>query len=65
MTSKDNQVLDESSAHFILATNFREENGLYQPRHGGYEMNESERAALNYLIEEWDYAYNPTPISNS
>lgn len=62
MTDK---TLDVSEAHSILANNFRVENGIYQPRHGGYEMNEGERAALNYLIDEWYFEYNPTPISNS
>lgn len=63
--SEDPKSLDESEAHFILAANFREEGGLYQPRHGGYQITERERAALDYLITEWDYDYNPTPISNS
>lgn len=57
--------MTESDAHFILAANFYEDGGIYQPRHGGYQMSEREREALNHLINEWDYEYNPTPLANS
>lgn|GEM_PF-6472963 len=57
--------MTESDAHFILAANFYEDGGIYQPRHGGYQMSEREREALNHLINEWGYEYNPTPLANS
>jgi hypothetical protein len=51
---------DEYHALSVLKTNFREwRNGCLCPRQDDYEPNGTEIDAINYLIQEWDFAYDP------
>jgi hypothetical protein len=51
----------EGEAHNLLAANFGETQGYFYPLVEGYEANEQEAAAIQYLIEEWDYGYLSGP----
>lgn len=51
---------DDSEALQLLRGNFSDTAGLIQPR-AGYKPTEADFAAISYLCNEWDYAYDPTP----
>lgn len=43
-----------------LAPNFTHRWGVIQPRHG-YVPTEQDYSAIDYLCQEWDYAYSVHP----
>ncbi len=43
----------------LLRTNFKDVSGTFTERHADYKMTSEEEAAIQYMIEEWDYAYQP------
>jgi hypothetical protein len=49
---------DDGVAWAILQGNFLEEAGCIYPAVPGYKPNEKENRAIQYLFEEWDYAYD-------
>ena len=51
-------------ALFCLGQNYMAVgNGVLRPRWPGYEPTWLERYAINYLVFEWDFALDETPIA--
>jgi len=48
---------DDRKAYTLLEENFGEKGGWYYPKVVGYQPTAEEQAAINYLVEEWDYGY--------
>lgn len=43
----------------VIADNFGDKAGFIYPKVSGYKMTEREGDAIDYLCDEWDYAYSP------
>ena len=48
----------EGKALQLLEQNFVCRAGWFSPKESGYHATDEEAAAIQYLIEEWDYGYN-------
>ncbi len=52
---------DESAAEQLIVTNYTCRFGIISPRVKGIPMTQEEKDAIDYLVQEWDYAYEPDP----
>lgn len=50
-------VLLEACAVIVLRENFKQVNGVIRLENRHHPITALERSAIDYLIEEWDYAY--------
>lgn len=53
---------NDADALNVLRQNFRQwHNGCICPKRAGYTPDHLEVDAINYLLEEWDFSYDPKP----
>jgi len=62
MPQASQEVLDawphgDSEALKLLRQNFRNDAGVFKAKKNGYRPTEEEAAAIDYLVQEWDYGY--------
>ena len=51
---------DDQEALAVIDANFWiSRGGVIYPKQIGYQMTEREGEAIDYLCDEWDYAYSP------
>ena len=51
---------DDQEAFAVIKANFTiSRGGVIYPKQIGYTMTEREGEAIDYLCDEWDYAYSP------
>lgn len=50
---------DDSDAESVLKDNFDIERGVITDKRSGYRPTDRELEAIQYLCEEWDFAYLP------
>lgn len=48
--------VDDSQAWEVLGSNFTDDRGVIRPK-PGHQVTVGEAAALDYLVLEWDYAF--------
>jgi hypothetical protein len=54
---------DDQEAFDVIDANFStSRGGVIFPKHIGYKMTEREGDAIDYLCDEWDYAYCPEGV---
>lgn len=53
---------DEGKAIAQLGSNFSSVSGVFHPL-PGYDPTDEDMEALMYMVQEWDYAYDPAPMS--
>jgi hypothetical protein len=51
------EINSDDEAHAILREHFRDDRGTLRPLKFGYRPTAKEWQAINYLLDEWDYAY--------
>ena len=57
---------DDGAASKFLQPNFYEDrNFTFRPRVEGYKPTPDEKEALAYLVNEWDYGYDPRSIEQT
>lgn len=49
---------DDGEALEVIALNFKESNGFICKKDRNYEPTDREWEAIDYLFQEWDYAYS-------
>lgn len=53
----------DQEALAVLEEHFIDDAGLIRPKVYGYVPTDREREAIDYLFYEWDYGYDPTPVT--
>ena len=53
------EFADDSVAWAHLTANFAEDRFLIYPKDRSYVLTEKDQRAIQYLIEEWDWDYDP------
>lgn len=60
MTTTTHEWTDETALHW-LAGSFRWPGGMIRAR-AGYTVTDKDREAIQYLCDEWDFAYDEVSV---
>lgn len=52
---------DDSAAWDVLREHYRDDRGVIRPKPPGRWPSTHEARAIDYLVLEWDYGYDPEP----